>query len=175
MLPGVLHAPFGADDTDRYIENVIFKRLVKPNEIAAIVVEPIQGEGGYIIPPDGWLRVPARPVHRARHPVRRRRGAVGHGPHRPHVGGRALGRRARHPAVRQGHRQRHAARRDDARADLMTWAIGAHGSTYGGNPVSCAAALATIDLIRGGLADNAAAVGERSCWTGCAPWPPASR
>ena len=45
------------------------------------------------------------------------------------------------------------------RADLMTWAIGAHGSTYGGNPVSCAAALATIDLIRGGLADNAATVG----------------
>ena len=46
-----------------------------------------------------------------------------------------------------------------ARADLMTWAIGAHGSTYGGNPVACAAALATIDLIRGGLADNAADVG----------------
>src|SRR5439155_9631859 len=46
-----------------------------------------------------------------------------------------------------------------ARADLMTWAVGAHGSTYGGNPVSCAAALATIELIEGGLADNAAAVG----------------
>ncbi len=51
----MLHAPFGADDTDRYIENVIFKRLVKPHEIAAIVVEPIQGEGGYIVPPDRWL------------------------------------------------------------------------------------------------------------------------
>src|SRR5205823_11743285 len=46
-----------------------------------------------------------------------------------------------------------------ARADVMTWDLGTHGSTYGGNPVACAAALATIDLIEGGLAANAAAVG----------------
>jgi len=46
-----------------------------------------------------------------------------------------------------------------AREDLMTWEIGAHGSTYGGNPLSCAAALASIELIEGGLMDNAAEVG----------------
>jgi 4-aminobutyrate aminotransferase len=48
-----------------------------------------------------------------------------------------------------------------AREDLMTWRLGAHGSTYGGNPVSCAAALATIRLIEEGLIDNAKAVGDR--------------
>jgi 4-aminobutyrate aminotransferase len=46
-----------------------------------------------------------------------------------------------------------------AREDLMRWELGAHGSTYGGNPISCAAALATIDLIEHGLMDNAVEVG----------------
>ena len=50
-----------------------------------------------------------------------------------------------------------------ARADLLeSWGVGAHGSTYGGNPVACAAALATIDLLEGGLIDNAAARGEQA-------------
>ena len=50
-----------------------------------------------------------------------------------------------------------------ARADLLeTWGPGAHGSTYGGNPVACAAALATIDLLEGGLVDNAAVRGEQA-------------
>jgi 4-aminobutyrate aminotransferase len=48
-----------------------------------------------------------------------------------------------------------------AREDLMTWELGAHGSTYGGNPVACAAALATLELIEGGLMENATRVGGR--------------
>src|SRR3989440_5749918 len=70
LLPGVLHAPFGycfrcplnleypSCDlaTVDYIDDVIFKRLVKPTEVAAVVVEPIQGEGGYVVPPEGWLQ-----------------------------------------------------------------------------------------------------------------------
>jgi 4-aminobutyrate aminotransferase len=48
-----------------------------------------------------------------------------------------------------------------ARERLMTWEVGAHGSTYGGNPVACAAALATLELIEGGLVDNAREVGGR--------------
>ncbi|HEY3211553.1 MAG TPA: aminotransferase class III-fold pyridoxal phosphate-dependent enzyme, partial [Actinomycetota bacterium] len=54
LLPGVLHAPFGVPVSE-FIEPVIFRRLVPPNEVAAIVVEPIQGEGGYVVPPQGWL------------------------------------------------------------------------------------------------------------------------
>jgi 4-aminobutyrate aminotransferase len=49
-----------------------------------------------------------------------------------------------------------------ARAELMTWELGHHGSTFGGNPVSCAAALATIELLENGLMDNAHARGEQA-------------
>jgi 4-aminobutyrate aminotransferase len=159
MLPGVLHAPFGAEDTDRYIENVIFKRLVRPHEIAAIVVEPVQGEGGYVVPPDGWLAY-LRDLC-TEHGILLVADEVQSG----------MGRTGRMWAVQ------HWGVEPDivlagkgiasgmplgaliARADLMSWTKGAHGSTYGGNPVSCAAALATIELIRGGLAANAADVG----------------
>ena len=159
LLPGVLHAPFGADDTDHYIENVIFKRLVKPHEIAAIVVEPVQGEGGYTIPPDGWL-----PYLRdlcTQHGILLVADEVQSG----------MGRTGKMWAVQhwdvepdillsgKGIASGMPLGAMIARADLMSWPEGAHGSTYGGNPVSCAAALASIELIRGGLADNATRVG----------------
>jgi 4-aminobutyrate aminotransferase len=159
LLPGVLHAPFGADDTDRYIEQVIFKRLVKPHEIAAMVVEPVQGEGGYITPPDGWLRYlrdlcTEHGILFVADEVQSGMGrtgrmwAVEHWDVEPDILLAGKGIASGMPLGAM-----------TTRADLMTWAIGAHGSTYGGNPVSCAAALATIDLIRGGLAANAATVG----------------
>ena len=61
LLPGVHHAPYGVDG---YIEDVLFKHLVSPEEVAAVIVEPIQGEGGYVVPPAGWLARPAGAVHR---------------------------------------------------------------------------------------------------------------
>lgn len=160
LLPGVLHAPFGADDVDRYIERVIFKRLVKPNEIAAIVVEPIQGEGGYVIPPDGWLSY-LRDLC-TEHGILLVADEVQSG----------MGRTGRMWAIDQWGVQPDIVLAGKgiasgmplggmiARSDLMTWAVGAHGSTYGGNPVACAAALATIDLIEGELASNAESVGS---------------
>ena len=159
MLPGVLHAPFGADDTDRYIENVIFRRLVKPNEIAAIVLEPVQGEGGYTIPPDGWLPYlrelcTANGILLVADEVQSGMGrtgkmwAVEHWDVEPDILLSGKGIASGMPLGAM-----------TARAELMTWQTGAHGSTYGGNPVSCAAALATIDLIRGGLIDECARVG----------------
>ena len=54
MLPGVFHVPFGSEGLDE-LESRVFKRLIPANEVAAIIVEPIQGEGGYIVPDDDFF------------------------------------------------------------------------------------------------------------------------
>ncbi|MDP9296902.1 MAG: acetyl ornithine aminotransferase family protein [Actinomycetota bacterium] len=175
MLPGVFHAPFGdgADwgldfgerggefPTIDYIEQVLFKRLVSPHEVAAVVVEPILGEGGYIVPPDGWLQALRDLCER--HGILLVADEVQCG----------MGRTGRMWAVEhfdvepdillsgKGIASGMPLGAMIAREDLMTWKIGAHGSTYGGNPVSCAAALATIRLIEGGMLQNAETVGNR--------------
>ena len=158
LLPGVFHAPYGRVEDLRWFDEVLFDKLAPADEVAAIIVEPIQGEGGYIVPEDGFLAGPARDLRQARHPAHRRRDPVGRRADRQDVGDRALGRRAGHPADGQGHRLGHAARgaRRPGRAARGAGDAGAHGSTYGGNPVACAAALATIDLLEGGLVENAA-------------------
>jgi 4-aminobutyrate aminotransferase len=157
LLPGVLHSFFGDFE---YLEEVLFKRLVSPHEVAAIVVEPILGEGGYVLPPEGWFRYLRELC--TRHGILLVADEVQSG----------MGRTGKMWAM-----QHFAAEPDIllvgkgiasgmplgamvARDDLMTWEIGAHGSTYGGNPLSCAAALATIDLIQDGLIENAERVGS---------------
>ena len=157
LLPGVLHSFFGDFE---YLEEVLFKRLVSPHEVAAIVVEPILGEGGYVLPPEGWFRYLRELC--TRHGILLVADEVQSG----------MGRTGKMWAM-----QHFGAEPDIllvgkgiasgmplgamvARDDLMTWEIGAHGSTYGGNPLSCAAALATIDLIEDGLMENAERVGS---------------
>jgi 4-aminobutyrate aminotransferase len=156
MLPGIHHTHFGDFE---HLENVVFKHLVAPREVAAIVVEPILGEGGYVPPPDGWF-----PYLRElcdRHGILLVADEVQSG----------AGRTGRMWAIE------HFGVEPDilltgkgiasgmplgamvARGDLMTWEAGAHGSTFGGNPLSCAAALATVDLLEGGLVDNASEIG----------------
>ena len=154
--PEGVPTPFGDFE---YLEQVVFKRLVTPEEVAAIVVEPILGEGGYVLPPDGWLRYLRELCDRHGILLVADEVQSGMGRTGQDVGDRALGRRARRRAGRQGHRERDPARRDDRARRLMTWDVGAHGSTYGGNPLACAAALATIELIEDGLIDNAREVG----------------
>ena len=56
LLPGVFHAPYGRVEDLRWFDEVLFDRLAPANEVAAIIVEPIQGEGGYIVPEDGFLQ-----------------------------------------------------------------------------------------------------------------------
>ncbi len=156
LLPGVHHSFFGDFE---YIEQVLFRHLVSPHEVAAIMVEPILGEGGYVPPPDGWL-----PYLRElcdRHGILLVADEVQSG----------AGRTGRMWAIE------HFGVEPDvlltgkgiasgmplgalvAREDLMTWGAGSHGSTYGGNPLACAAALATIELLEDGLMENAATVG----------------
>jgi len=159
LLPGVLYAPYGVP-VGEYIERVIFKRLVKPQEVAAVFVEPVLGEGGYAFPPPGWLgelrgMCSEHGILLVADEVQSGMGrtgkmwAVDHERVEPDItlAGKGIASGMPLGAI-------------IARADVMTWDKGAHGSTFGGNPVSCAAALATIDLIEGGLAANADAVGR---------------
>jgi 4-aminobutyrate aminotransferase len=161
LLPGIYHAPFGDEDPDLdFIRNHLFKRLVKPEEIAAVVVEPVQGEGGYVFPPDGWLQrlrelCTEHGILLVADEVQSGMGrtgtmwAVEHWGVEPDIvlAGKGLASGMPLGAMM-------------ARGKLMTWPMGAHGSTYGGNPVACAAALATIDLIEKELLANTREVGD---------------
>jgi 4-aminobutyrate aminotransferase len=158
MLPSVYHSFYGDFD---YIEEVLFQRIVSPTEVAAIVVESWLGEGGYVLPPDGWFRYLRELCDR--HGILLVCDEVQSG----------MGRSGTVWAIEQegvtpdvitagkGIASGLPLGAMIARDDLMRWELGAHGSTYGGSPVACAAALATFDVIQEeGLMDNAKSVGE---------------
>jgi 4-aminobutyrate aminotransferase len=172
--PGVFHAPYAEcyrcplglrPETCQaeclgFLEDQVLVHLVTPDEVAAIVMEPIQGEGGYLVPPPQWhqrLQVLAR-----RHgilivadEVQAGMGRTGrmfaseHFGFEPDIVSMAKGIASGLPLGVTA-----------ARAEIMSWSPGAHASTFGGNPVSCAAALATIRLLEESLIANAAAIGE---------------
>jgi 4-aminobutyrate aminotransferase len=160
LLPGVHHAPYG-DGAVEHIQDVIFRRLAPPDDFAAIIVEPVLGEGGYVVPPAAFLAGLRELCDRhgillvadeVQSGVGRtgRMWAVEHDGVEPDIvlAGKGLASGMPLGAI-------------IARAEVMTWPAGTHGSTFGGNPVSCAAALATLDLVEGGLAANASAMGGR--------------
>ncbi len=170
-MPGVTHVPFpdpfrplfaGADQGQAVLDYIrmLFERSVPPSDVAAILIEPIQGEGGYLVPPPSFL-----------------------------AGLRALcdehGILLIFDEVQSGvgrTGRMFACQHDGVAPDIMTlakglgsglpigavvakkrlmqqWKRGAHGNTYGGNPITCAAAIATLDLVEGKYAANAASVG----------------
>jgi 4-aminobutyrate aminotransferase len=164
MLPGVYHAPYaGAEqDTFDYLENTLFRYELDPHEVAAVFLEPIQGEGGYIVPPPGWTEQLEALCDRygillVADEVQSGMGRTGkmwaieHTDAEPDILVSAKGLASGLPLGAFL-----------ARADLMeTWGVGAHGSTYGGSPIPCAAGLATLEVIRSeGLLDNATAQGD---------------
>jgi len=163
LLPGVFHAPFGKVDDLRWFDEVLFDKLAPASEVAAIIVEPIQGEGGYIVPEDGFLEG-LRAIC-DRHGIlliadeiqsgagrTGRMWAVEHWGVQPDILLSAKGIASGMPLAAM-----------IARAALLeTWGAGAHGSTYGGNPVACAAALATIDLLENSLIANAGERGDQA-------------
>ncbi|HUS85286.1 MAG TPA: acetyl ornithine aminotransferase family protein [Anaerolineales bacterium] len=175
MMNGVTHVPYpdayrpilvqseGEDYGEavvRYIEEVVLTRTVPPQETAAIMVEPILGEGGYIVPTPGFF--PALRSLCDKHGILLIVDEVQSG----------VGRTGKWWAIE------HWGVEPDivcfakgiasgmplggilARASVMDWPKGAHGNTYGGNPVSCGAGLATLELIENGFMKNAAEVGE---------------
>jgi 4-aminobutyrate aminotransferase len=159
LLPGVYHVPYGLAGIDE-IEHRVFKRLMPADEFAAVIVEPIQGEGGYVVPEPEFL--PRLRELCDRHGIlliadevqsgAGRTGkmwAIQHWDVEPDILLTAKGIGSGMPVGAM-----------IARESVMTWGPGAHGSTYGGNPVSLAALLETIRLLEGGLIANAAIRGR---------------
>ena len=163
LLPGIYHAPFGRVEDLKWFDDVLFNHLIPANEVAAVVIEPIQGEGGYIVPEDGFLQglrelCTKHGILLVADEIQSGAGrtgkmwAVEHWNVEPDILLVAKGIASGMPLGAMV-----------APARIMeSWGIGAHGSTYGGNPVACAAALATIELLEGGLVDNAAARGDQA-------------
>jgi 4-aminobutyrate aminotransferase len=170
-MPGVTHVPYpnvyrpllaGADQGKAVLDYIrmLFERNVPASEVAAVLVEPIQGEGGYLVPPDGFL--PGLRALCDEHGIllicdevqsgigrTGRMFAIEHWGVRPDIVTSAKGLGSGLPigAV-------------IARRSIMEqWKRGAHGNTYGGNPLSCAAALATLDLVQRQYMANAERAG----------------
>ena len=138
--------------------DLTFHQFVYPEHVAAIIVEPVLGEGGYLVPPPGFL--PRLREITRQHGILLIADEVQTGlrADRRAVRGPALGRRARHHRHGQGHRVRAAAVRDSSPSASLLDKLppGSHGGTYGGNVVACAAANATLDVIEDeGLVANA--------------------
>ena len=173
LLPGIVHMPYANcyrcvynltyPQCDVYCveswRDTIFKTTVSPHEVAAIVVEPIQGEGGHIVPPDEYMPRLRKlcdefGILLIADEIQSGMGRTGqffahaHWEAVPDIItlGKGLGSGMPISAIM-------------AKKEVMTWPAGSHGSTFGGNPVACVAALATLDLVQEGLMDNAARVG----------------
>jgi 4-aminobutyrate aminotransferase len=173
LMAGVYHAPYPdvyrfngsadacADASLSFIRDQILVHLTSPDEVSAVVVEPIQGEGGYIVPPPAFLQglrelTAQHGILLVLDEVQSGMGRTGKMFAAEHFGitGDVVN-------IAKGIASGLPLGITAARADVMSWPPGAHASTFGGNPVSCAAALATIKLLREQFVQNAATVGAR--------------
>jgi 4-aminobutyrate aminotransferase len=171
LVPDIHHVPFprncgncgplSACECAREIEEVLFRRTAPPDEVAAIFIEPVQGEGGYHVAPPEFLR--SLRALCDQHGILLVADEVQSG----------MGRTGKMFAIE------HAGVEPDivclakgvasglplgaivAKADVMDWPPGSHASTFGGNPVACRAALATIDLLEREYMANADARGRQ--------------
>jgi len=175
LLAGVFHAPYpntyrgaygvrpehAAADALAWLDSELFKRVVAPEEVAAVFIEPIQGEGGYLPAPAEFLQGLERLCRKhgillVADEVQSGMGRTGkwwacdHAGIEPDMVCVAKGIASGLPLSAL-----------ITKADVMDWEPGAHASTFGGNPVSIAAALATLRLLDGSLIANSAAMGNR--------------
>jgi 4-aminobutyrate aminotransferase len=175
LMNGVVHAPYpnpyrpllecrrGEDNGQavvRYIEEQIFAHILPADEVAGILLEPIQGEGGYIIPPASFF--PALRKLCDKHGILLIADEVQSG----------MGRTGKWWAIENFNVEPDIITTAKgiasgvplgamiARKSVVTWPRGAHGNTYGGNPLACSAALATINLIEDEYKQNAAEIGQ---------------
>ena len=144
----------------KVLEDSLFKQILPAEEVAAIVVEPVQGEGGYVVPPQKFfdeLQAVAR-----RHGILLVLDEVQSGMGRTGkmFASEHFGVEADIMALAKGIASGMPLGATVAKAQYMQWKPGAHASTFGGNPVALAAALATVELLEQELVENAARVGE---------------
>ena len=174
LLPGVVHVGYGYCyrcpynlrypecniSCVSYIEDELFKRTVPADEVAAVVVEPIQGEGGYIMPPAGYHEMLRELTKRHKillivDEVQSGMGRTGkmfaieHWGVEPDIICVAKGIASGMPLGAM-----------IAKSEIADWGPGSHANTFGGNPVACQAALETIDLLENKLMKNAHDVGK---------------
>jgi 4-aminobutyrate aminotransferase len=175
VVPGITHIPYAycyrcpynlcypqcGLECVRWVEETLFRTTMPPDEVAAIFVEPIQGEGGYIVPPPEF--------HRELYKIAKKYNIL-------YVADEVqsgMGRTGKMFAmehygvapdilvVAKGIASGMPLGATIATTQIMDWEAGSHASTFGGNPVSCQAALTTIRLIEEGLMSNAATQGDR--------------
>ena len=174
MMPGMFHAPYATcyrcpvglkpescqAECLGFVEDQILIHLVSPDEVAGVLVEPIQGEGGYV--------VPAAQFHQRLRELTSKHGMMlimdevqsGMGRTGRMFAAEHFGVKADIVTIAKGVASGLPLSITAARADVMNWPPGAHASTFGGNPLSCAAALETIVLLQDGLMKNAETVGN---------------
>jgi 4-aminobutyrate aminotransferase len=170
LLPGVYHAPYpdsyrasspdaAAAQSLSFIEDQILTHLIAPDDVGAVVVEPVQGEGGYIVPPKAFLQ--------GLRELTKKHGMLlivdevqsGMGRTGKMFASEHFGITGDVVTIAKGIASGLPLGVTCARADVMSWPPGAHASTFGGNPVSCAAANVTIRLLKEQFVANAALVG----------------
>jgi 4-aminobutyrate aminotransferase len=174
LLPGVFHVPYAnpyrcpyGKSTDScctecaaFIERELFKKIADPQDVAAMIVEPIQGEGGYVPAPREFLLDLQR--------ICRKHGILlisdevqsGMGRTGKWWAGDHVGLEPDILCIAKGIASGMPLSAVVASASIMDWKPGAHASTFGGNPVSIAAALATLRLLEGQYIENARRIGD---------------
>jgi len=173
VMPGVHHVPYAdcyrcpygktvdtcAVECAKAIEDPLFRTVLPPEEVAAIVVEPVQGEGGYLVPPKKFFDELRRIADLHGILLVFDEVQCGMGRTGKMFASENFGAVPDIVALAKGIASGMPLSATIARAEIMDWPPGSHASTFGGNPVSVAASLATIELLEQGLVDNAATVG----------------
>ncbi len=172
-MPGVFHVPYPnpyrsplapedcARESVRFIENTLFRQTVPAEEVAAIVVEPIQGEGGYLVPPANFFHELQELAHRHGILIVADEVQSGMGRTGKMFASEHFGLQPDIVAIAKGIASGLPLSATIARDSVMNWKPGAHASTFGGNPVAVAAASATLDLLQEELMENARRIGDR--------------
>lgn len=174
LVPGITHIPYAYcyrcpynltyPQCDlgcvKWVEDTLFRTTIPPEEVAAIIVEPIQGEGGYVVPPPDF--------HLELYKIAKKYGILyvvdevqtGMGRTGKMFAMEHFGVDPDIIALAKGIASGMPLGALTARAEIMDWEAGSHASTFGGNPISCQAAMVTIELLEEGLMDNAVVQGE---------------